>query len=139
MTESRTVRCGLAAVALAAVGTMTGCGRSDRRDVAGRVAAPANVDLTGNLVEIASPDDPNVRGSGVIEPGGRFRLESLADGQRQPGVKEGRYQARLILADEGDGRAAKPPVPRKYLDFKTSGWAVDVPAAGEVVLTVTAK
>jgi hypothetical protein len=94
--------------------------------------------LAGSYVEVAHVSDPTNRAGGVIGSDGRFRLETLIDGKVLPGVREGEYQARLVLADEGDG-TPKPKLPRRYLDFKTSGLTVRVPTEGEVTLILTAK
>lgn len=125
--------CGAVAAAL------TGCGGSDGAvPVSGRVAW-AGGDLSGHLVEVAHPSDPAVRGFGTIGPDGRFTLERLVDGKTAPGLPPGEYKARLILNDEGDGQTKRPKVPARYLDVKTAGWSVTVPATGDVALTVATK
>lgn len=96
-------------------------------------------DLSGHTVEVASAADPTVRGFGTIGPDGRFTFARLVAGKTAPGLLPGVYTARLILNDEGDGQTKKPKVPPRYLDHKTAGWQVQVPPAGEIVLTVAAK
>lgn len=116
-----------------------GCGGSSgAHPVAGTVNWSGG-DLAGHLVEFAHPTDPNVRGFGTIGPDGRFALERLSDGKTAPGLPAGTYQARVVINDEGDGQTKKPKVPARYLDFKTSGWSVQVPPPGDVTLTVAAK
>lgn len=138
MTLDRRVRHGVA-VLLSVVG-VSGCGRPDAPTypVAGRVEVSGgdSAQLAGHHVELARDDDPTVRAAGVIDDSGRFAVETLDGGRVRGGAREGTYRARLILTDEGDGRP-KPKVPRKYLDFATSGWTVQVPPPGEVTLTAT--
>ena len=123
----------------AAVALLAGCGGSDGAvPVAGQVAWPGG-DLAGHMVEVAQVNDPTVRGFGTIGPDGRFALERLVDGKTAPGLPPGEYKARLILSDEGDGQTKKPKVPARYLDVRTAGWSVTVPASGDVALTVAAK
>ena len=51
----------------------------------------------------------------------------------------GDYSVRLLLDAEEVGQATRPRVPKRYLDFKTSGWLIQVPAAKEVVLSVPTR
>lgn len=139
MTVDRRIRHG-ALVMLSVVG-VSGCGGfgPTTHPVAGRVQVNGDAaQLAGHHVELVHADDPTVRAAGVIDDGGRFSVETLDGGQRRGGAREGTYRARLILTDEGDGRP-KPKVPKKYLDVNTSGWTVQVPPAGDVTLTATAK
>lgn len=135
MTVDRRLRCGMA-VMLSVVGA-SGCRDASppTHPVAGRVQLSGEAaQLAGHHVELVHTDDPTVRAAGIIDDGGRFSVETLDHGQRKGGAREGTYRARLILTDEGDGRP-KPKVPKKYLDANTSGWTVQVPAAGDVTLT----
>lgn len=136
-TTQRMIRCGVA-VTLAALAGCSDAG-PETYPVAGRVEVGGGPGLlAGHHVELTRTDDPTARAAGVIDGAGRFRVETLDRGRVKGGAREGSYHARLVLADEGDGRP-KPKVPRKYLDFKTSGWTVQVPAAGDVTLTVAPK
>jgi len=140
MTVDRRLRNGVVVV-LSVVG-VSGCGGSGptTHPVAGRVEVSGGnaAQLAGHHVEIVRTDDSTVRAAGVIDESGRFTVETLDAGQRRSGAREGTYHARLILADEGDGRP-KPKVPKKYLDANTSGWTVQVPPTGDVTLTATTK
>lgn len=141
MTANRNIRYGSALPAFAGL-ALGGCGDSggETHPVAGRleVAGGDAGRLVGHHVELARDDDPAARAAGAIDAGGRFRVETLDRGRVKAGARAGRYRARLVLADEGDA-TPKPKVPRQYLDFKTSGWAVEVPAAGDVTLTIATK
>ena len=143
MTVDRRIRHGVAVV-LSVVGTgLSGCSDAGpaTHAVSGQVVptgGPAD-QLAGHLVEIVSTTDPTVRSSGVIEANGRFRLETLDEGKVHSGARAGTYPARLLLLDEGDGVAKRPKVPRRYLDTKTSGWSVQVPADGDLKLNLTAN
>ena len=122
---------------------LAGCSGSsyDTQPVSGKVVLPNGdaAPLAGHLVEVVRPDDPTVRASGMIRSDGSFELETLQDGKVRRGAKPGNYRARLILSDEGDGQAKKPVVAARFLDHKTSGWTVQVPATEEVKLTITPK
>lgn len=117
-----------------------GCDSSARRQVVnGRLEVTAgSLDLKGHLIEVALDTEPTVRGSGLIEEGGKFKLEMLDQG-KPAGVKPGSYRARVVIVDEGDGQTPRPKVPARYLDFKTSGWQLTVPTTGEVKLELVAK
>jgi hypothetical protein len=140
MTVDRKVRHGVA-VMFSLVGCcLVGCdGGPTTHPVSGtlelRGGDPAQ--LAGHHVELTRSDDSTVRAAGVIDESGRFRIETLSGGQVKTGALEGNYQARLILNDEGDGSKKKPKINKKYLDFKTSGWTVQVPATTDVTLTLT--
>ncbi len=139
MTVDRRIRYGTL-VLLSVVG-VSGCRDAGpaTHPVAGRVQLNGDAgQLAGHHVELVRADDPTVRAAGVIDDGGRFRMETLDNGRVWAGAREGTYRARLILSDEGDGRP-KPKVPKKYLDANTSGWTVQVPPAGDVTLTATTK
>jgi hypothetical protein len=130
----------LALVALAA-----GCGKSAvaTYPVSGTVAL-AGADaaaLAGHHVEAALADDPAVRASGVIGADGRFALQTLDGGEVRPGARAGRYDVRIVLdGEDDDGRKAKKPrLAARYLTFKASGLALDVPAGGDVTFQLTAK
>ncbi|MDY3554698.1 hypothetical protein R5W24_003827 [Gemmata sp. JC717] len=135
-THKRFVR----ALALALVPALAaGCTRGESgHTVTGQVAW-AGGQLGGHFVEVTRVDDLSVRGFGTIGPDGRFALERLVDGKTVPGLPPGEYQARLILTDEGDGQTRKLKLPVRYLDPKTAGWRVTVPAPGDVTLTVAPK
>jgi hypothetical protein len=124
-----------AALALLAV---AGCGQSGPKThpVAGSVALAGgdSTQLAGHYVEAALTTDRTVRASGVIEPDGRFKLETLADGRVRSGAPEGTYGVRLILSDD-DG-VKRPKVSPRYLRFETSGLSIQVPAKDDVKLEV---
>lgn len=142
MTVDRRLRHGVA-VMVSVVGVcVTGCGDGGPKThpVTGEVKLVGGDpgQLAGTHVELTHADDPTVRAAGVIDEEGRFRVETLDAGRVKHGAREGRYHARLILADEGDGRP-RPKVPKKYLDAKTSGWTVQVPPPADVTLTIANK
>lgn len=119
-------------------------------------------------VEFRLESDPSIRASGPIEPDGSFELTTLHNGQSYPGAMAGTHKARIVISDydyeepEGprdDGGAADyrpkakgfkvakgskgaktagPPIPEKYMSFKSSGFTVEVPPQGAVTFTVSA-
>lgn len=135
-------RIGLALAILVAVAAIGLAGFTKGGDgshpASGRVAW-AGGDLSGHIVEVSLADDPTKRGFGTIGPDGRFQLERLSDGKTVSGLPAGQYHARLILNDEGDGQTKKLKVPKRYLDFKTAAWSIQVPTAGDVTLRVQGK
>jgi hypothetical protein len=121
---------------------LTGCGNGLTHPVQGKVVlAEGNIeDFRDAYVEFELEGDSTVRGSGPIGADGRFRLERIHNGEVEPGLPAGKYRGRLLLAD--DGTAAKKSralVPRRYLDFKTSGLTLTVPPHEEVVLHISGK
>jgi hypothetical protein len=145
---------------LALVFAAGGCGGGPRtHSLEGKVVVEGGdtANLGDSAVEAQLDGNPAVRASGQIEPDGSFSLSTLHEGRTLSGAPEGTYSLRLVLtdfeyeepeedpADEGEApayrpkprNAPKPPVPVKYLSFKTSGWKTTVPADGPVTLTVS--
>lgn len=115
--------------------SLVGCQRDQpkTRPVSGAVElATGDVALLkGSNVELVQESDSTVRASGVIGDGGRFQIKTFHNGSFLGGALEGNYKARIILADESDeGIPKRPPnlVPRRYLDFETSGLKLSVPS-----------
>jgi hypothetical protein len=136
MTIDHSLR-GSVLVVLSIVAMTSGCGSSTELQTAkGEVQwADGNVgDLTNHLVELINTANPSQRSSGVITDNGRFELTTLEDGLVQKGIKPGNYEARIIIVDEGDGQSKKPKLPKRYLDAKTAGWSVQIPASQNIVL-----
>jgi len=92
--------------------------------------------LTGSHVEFKHETDPDLRPTGKIASDGTFRVQTLHKGIILPGAPEGKYQARIILADESDEGVPKrkgDPFHRRFLDFQTSGLSVAVPSSDVTV------
>src|SRR5689334_17096083 len=88
---------------VASVLASNGCGRNGRKlhAVRGRVALQ-NADvklLSGSFVEFALVTDPTIRSSGIIQPDGSFRLETLENGSTRAGIAAGKYRVRIVVAD----------------------------------------
>ncbi|QDU25977.1 hypothetical protein ETAA8_10490 [Anatilimnocola aggregata] len=97
--------------------------------------------LVGHMLEVTKADDKLVRSYGEIKADGNFELESLIAGEIHKGAKEGKYQARIVLADDDpavkqQARAALHP---RYLAFESSGLAFEVPAKTPVQLQVSRR
>lgn len=94
--------------------------------------------LAGHIVEVALASDPQVRASGEIKPDGKFQLETLLDGKLQKGALEGKYVARIVLADDDpqQRRTAVQTIHPKFLRFESSGLGLEVPAKEPVQLQV---
>ena len=116
------------AVAVVAAGLMTlGCGQTgpETHPVSGRVVLTGGDagQLAGHHIEAVMDSDPTVRASGVIGPDGTFALETLHAGEVRKGAIAGRYQARVVPAEENEEgkKLQKPPVAPRHLKFETSG------------------
>jgi hypothetical protein len=101
--------------------------------------------LAGKHIELELEDDPAVRADGLIDQEGRFELQTMHQGKLHKGALEGKYRARIVLGD-GDDDDEKPkrrnrrvPVHERFLDFKTSGLAYQIPADGELTVQVSLK
>jgi hypothetical protein len=121
---------------------LLGCGDSGPKTfpVNGTIALPGGdaSPLAGHNIEASLDSEPTVRASGVIEPDGRFKLETLQNGRIVNGAREGTYRVRLILSDDDAAgrKLAKKAVPARYFQFDTSGLAFQVPTDADVKLEV---
>lgn len=97
--------------------------------------------MTGHYVEAVLEGDPNVRASGVIAPDGTFALDTLHAGTVIKGVQEGKYQVRILRAEEDDDgkKLKKPPIADRFFRFDASRLSLQVPSADEAILSVSAK
>ncbi len=94
--------------------------------------------LAGHIVEIALASDPQVRASGEIKPDGNFQLESILEGKVRKGAPEGKYIARIVLADDDVQlkRTTFATINPKFLQFASSGLSFEVPAKEPVQLEI---
>ena len=128
--------------ALAALISLTGCTQSGPpvHAVQGQVQLQGGdiSTLSGHVIEVALASDPRVRASGEIKPDGKFELESLLDGKIKKGALEGKYTARIVLADDDpqQRRTAAQTIHPKFLKFESSGLGLEVPAKEPVQLEV---
>jgi len=95
--------------------------------------------LTGSHVEAALISDNSVRASGVIEANGGFKLGTLHAGSVLNGAQAGKYQVRIVLADDDsqNQRRAANAIASRFLDFKTSGLEFDVPSRAGVTIELS--
>ncbi|MFO0806329.1 MAG: hypothetical protein U0791_24765 [Gemmataceae bacterium] len=111
-----------------------GCGDSGPKTypVNGTITLPSgdSSPLAGHNIEASLDGEPTVRASGVIEPNGRFKLETLQNGKVVTGAREGTYKVRLVLSDDdaASRKLARKAVPPRYFQFDTSGLAFQVPS-----------
>ena len=66
------------------------------------------------------------------------RFEDALDGKIKKGVLEGKYTARIVLADDDpvQRRTAAQTIHPKFLKFESSGLGLEVPAKEPVQLQV---
>ena len=97
--------------------------------------------LAGSFVEAALISDANVRSSGVIQPDGSFKLGTHHAGSVVNGAGEGKYQVRIVLADDDKQayRQAVTAIAPRFLDFKTSGLFIDVPSSADVTIELSPR
>jgi len=92
--------------------------------------------LAGSGVEFKHEGDEFLRPSGNINSSGSFTVKTLYQGEILQGAPEGKYKARIILADESDEGVPKRPTnllhPR-FLDFDKSGLTFTVPSSDYTV------
>ena len=130
------------AAALTAALFLTGCGGDLPKTypVSGKVTLLGGDagQLAGHHIEAALEGNPAVRASGVIAADGHFSLETLHAGVILKGAPEGRYQVRILRAEEDDDgkKLRKPPVAARFFQFNTSGLSLAVPETDEVTLEV---
>lgn len=127
---------------LAVLLTITGCSQNGPpvHPVKGQVQLNGGdvSPLAGHIVEIVRADDPQVRASGEIKPDGNFQLESLLEGKLLKGALEGKYVARIVLADDDPQlrQVAAGTIHPRFLTFAASGLSFEVPAKEPIQLQV---
>lgn len=134
-------------VLAAAVGLWALAGCSDNAPkvypVSGKVALAGGdaQKLVGHHVEAVLEGDPAVRASGLIGPNGTFTLETLHGGKILKGAQEGKYQVRILAAEEDDDgkKLKKPPIAGKHFKFESSGLSLQVPPPGDVSLELAPR
>jgi hypothetical protein len=128
----------LAALALLA---LTGCGAPKTYPVQGKVVFDGGnlQQLAGGSVELVHNSDRSVRAYGTIQPDGTFVLQTLYQGEQLPGALEGTYQARVVLAGDGDLPPGSVAVDPSYLDFHSSGLTFRVPSDSDLTIKVLPK
>ncbi|MBA4192289.1 MAG: hypothetical protein C0467_30330 [Planctomycetaceae bacterium] len=133
------------AITLLAMPNLTGCGPDQPKThpVTGKVTlAGGNVkQLAGHYVEAVLDTDPLVRSSGIIGPDGGFTLETLHAGEILKGAREGKYQVRIVRAEEDDNgqKLRKPPIANQYFQFQGSGLSLTVPATNDLTLELRSR
>jgi len=86
--------------------------------------------LTGSGVEFVLEADDTLRPTGNIDASGNFTVKTLHQGEILEGAPEGKYKARIILADPNDDGVPKRkgnPIHPRYYNFDTSGMSFTVP------------
>lgn len=134
-----------AAIAILAALVLAGCsGKSIKtHPVRGKVELKDGdvAILTGSHVEFMSEADSMLRSSGKIDASGGFALETLHEGVVLKGAPEGKYKARIVLADPSDEGVPKRkgnPVHSRYLSFESSKLSFTVPG-GDYTVAISAK
>ena len=88
--------------------------------------------LAGSGVELMHETDETLRPSGSIDASGNFLVKTVYKGEILEGAPEGKYKARIVLADPSDDGVPKRPrnlLHPRYLDFEKSGLSLDVPGS----------
>lgn len=141
ISRAHAIRGMLAATVAIALLQVSGCSGLKTYPVKGKVVFEKGDlnRLAGSAVEFVKDNDPNVRASGEIQADGSFSMATLAGGRPKPGAVEGTHLARIYLTGEEEPQVLfrKAGIDPRFLNFKTSGLIVKVPAEGDVTLKVT--
>jgi hypothetical protein len=115
-----------------------GCDDLVTHSVEGQVVAPgADLSKWGDaFVILQHEQNPKFRGDGRLAPDGRFQVQMLHEGRVIHGLPPGRYRAKIQIEDTGRPQA-KLPFRKQFADFETSGFIVNVPSDGPVLLSVS--
>ena len=123
----------------------TGCGPTGPKThvVKGQVQLPDGdiKVLAGHALQVIQENNPQIQAYADIKPDGSFALETYDQGEIRKGALEGRYKARIVLADDdAEIRAqAVRAVPPAYLQFETSDLTIEVPAKSDVKLPLVRR
>lgn len=121
---------------------LVGCGSSELHTLDGRVVLQdaSEFVFSDDVLELRLEANPLQRAFGHIESDGSFHIETLDAGKIANGVRDGVYEARIVLSDDNPqhGKLASKAIDRKFTRFETSGLRVQVPSK-DVVLHVSAR
>ncbi len=123
----------LTAIAVLGIFTasVTGCGGKAESPIEGVVVIESASDFqfSGDTLEVRSVERPAEVAYGEIKSDGTFRIESLRDGAIVEGTSAGEYEARIVVSDDDSKHksAALKAIPKKYLQFASSGLKVTAP------------
>ncbi len=97
--------------------------------------------LAGHSIEGAHAENDQVRAFGSIDRDGIAHLETYHRGKLLEGAQPGNYQMRIILNDDdpNERKKALKIIPAKFLQFKTSGWKIQIPSDTAPVLKLASK
>ncbi len=113
------------------VALIAGCSNSNFSEVAGKVLFEGNTqfEFADDVVELRSESNPDFIASGLIQPDGSFKVESLVQGKVVRGVPDGSYRARIVISDDDPKRrdSVLKTLSKKFLSFETSELTVTVP------------
>jgi hypothetical protein len=121
---------------------LLGCGGTKTYPVKGKVVfdrGDVNL-LAGSTIDCRHEENPLIEAHGTINEDGTFELETYNKGKILRGACAGTYRAWIVLTTEGGSEDAifrKVKVDPRFLDPRTSGLTLNVPASGEVTFTVT--
>ena len=123
-------------IVVAALSVLAGCSGPavKTHPVAGKVEIKDGDSglLAGSGVELQHETDEALRPSGNIDATGNFLVKTTYKGEVLEGAPEGKYKARIVLADPKDDGVPKRPanfIHPRYLDFDKSGLTVTVPGS----------
>jgi hypothetical protein len=122
--------------------TLASCGGPKTYPVKGKVVFDRGdvTLLAGSTIDCRQEQDPMIEAHGTVNEDGTFELQTYNKGKLLSGACPGTYRAWIVLTTEGGSDEAifrKVMVDPKFLDSRTSGLTFNVPASGEVTLTVT--
>ncbi len=110
-----------------------GCSSGELQPLEGRVLLKEGTfPFSGDTIELRSETDSSSHAFGEIKSDGTFTIESLQAGNVVHGASPGAYAARIVISDDDydHKKLAVKSIHKKYLQFETSGWRVQVPTKG---------
>ena len=96
--------------------------------------------LADSTINCRDEQNPMIEAHGTINEDGTFALETYYNGKILHGARAGTYRAWIVLTTEGGSEDAifrRVKVDPKFLVPSTSDLTFNVPASGEITLTVT--
>ncbi len=123
--------------ALVVLALTTGCDALPQEEASGRIELSPSLafQFAGDTLELRAIDDRSKMAFGQVDSDGSFKVESLMNGRVVPGAMPGRYQARVVIADDDYSHKdkAKKVIPKKYLSFDSTPLVVEVPSTNNLL------
>jgi hypothetical protein len=86
-------------------------------------------------IELQSVSNPQHFAYGQLSEKGEFEVESLISGEIVRGAPAGKYRVRFIVSDDDivHKKDLLSKIDKRFLDYETSGWNVEVPGSNVIL------